>query len=711
MREIRFHTDAVQVHLIVGDDGVVRLKDLLQNGATPTKPLSQLSIDLYLPLVEVRIAGEGNEMIKTSKSLIGSKTSRRLKYQSHQESEGAGQKALDVVVCDPITNLEVTVRLSAFVGLPVIRTVATVVNRSSSDVIVSQISSAVIGGLTARAESWEQDYEVLFANNSWFREAQWTTRTLASVGIGGSGVMKLNEGHHGTLAQFSLSNTGSFSTGSFLPMGLLSRKNSASPETWLWQIETNGSWRWEIGDYHDSIYLAASGPTARNHNWRTKLASGESFTSVPVSVCHVLDGIQSAFAALTSYRRKIRRTHEDNQKLHVIFNDYMNCLMGDPTEEKVLALLEPVAKLGVEYFVIDAGWYADDSNWWDDVGEWEPSKKRFPSGFKALLDAIRAKGIVPGVWVEPEVIGVRNKLARELPEECFFHECGARVEEKGRYQLDYRHPVVRERMHEAIRKLVIDYGVGYFKFDYNIEVTQGTDTDTFSTGAGQLGHNRAYILWVNELYDRYPDLIIESCSSGAQRMDYAMLATHSLQSTSDQQDPVLYSAISAAIPTAVTPEQSGIWSYPQPEYDDELNALTLVNSMLGRMYLSGNIPGLNEHQLELIAESIRVYKSFRDELPRAQAFWPLGFPGWDDEWLSLGMVSEDGSSRYLAVWRRRGPQTYRLPILDLKGRSASAALLFPRSGSVDTKWCSDDGVLDVTLPKTMCARLFRITEA
>lgn len=711
MREIRFHTDAVQVHLIVDDDGVVRLKDLLQNGATPTKPLSQLSIDLYLPLVEVRIAGEGNEMIKTSKSLIGSKISRRLKYQSHQESEGAGQKALDVVVCDPITNVEVTVRLSAFVGLPVIRTVATVVNRSSSDVIVSQISSAVIGGLTARAESWEQDYEVLFANNSWFREAQWTTRTLASVGIGGSGVMKLNEGHHGTLAQFSLSNTGSFSTGSFLPMGLLSRKDSASPETWLWQIETNGSWRWEIGDYHDSIYLAASGPTARNHNWRTKLASGESFTSVPVSVCHVLDGIQSAFAALTSYRRKIRRTHEDNQKLHVIFNDYMNCLMGNPTEEKVLALLEPVSKLGVEYFVIDAGWYADDSNWWDDVGEWEPSKKRFPSGFKALLDAIRAKGIVPGVWVEPEVIGVRNKLARELPEECFFHECGARVEEKGRYQLDYRHPVVRERMHEAIRKLVIDYGVGYFKFDYNIEVTQGTDIDAFSTGAGQLGHNRAYILWVNELYDRYPDLIIESCSSGAQRMDYAMLATHSLQSTSDQQDAVLYSAISAAIPTAVTPEQSGIWSYPQPEYDDELNALTLVNSMLGRMYLSGNIPGLNEHQLELIAESIRVYKSFRDELPRAQAFWPLGFPGWDDEWLSLGMVSEDGSSRYLAVWRRRGPQTYRLPILDLKGRPASAVLLFPYSGSVDTKWCSDDGVLDVTLPKTMCARLFRITES
>ncbi len=34
-----------------------------------------------------------------------------------------------------------------------------------------------------------------------------------------------------------------------------------------------------------------------------------------------------------------------------------------------------------------------------------------------------------------------------------------------------------------------------------------------------------------------------------------MLGVHTLQSTSDQQDPVLYAAISAALPTAVLPEQ------------------------------------------------------------------------------------------------------------------------------------------------------------
>lgn len=37
--------------------------------------------------------------------------------------------------------------------------------------------------------------------------------------------------------------------------------------------------------------------------------------------------------------------------------------MGDPDEQKVEALLDPALSLDVEYFVIDAGWYADDSDW------------------------------------------------------------------------------------------------------------------------------------------------------------------------------------------------------------------------------------------------------------------------------------------------------------------------------------------------------------
>jgi alpha-galactosidase len=83
--------------------------------------------------------------------------------------------------------------------------------------------------------------------------------------------------------------------------------------------------------------------------------------------------------------------------------------------------------------VINAGWYLDDKDWWDDVGAWEPSKKRFPSGFKYLLDQIRAASLVPGVWLEPEVVGARSVVVKELPTEAFFQENGRYVVEKERY--------------------------------------------------------------------------------------------------------------------------------------------------------------------------------------------------------------------------------------------------------------------------------------
>ncbi|RSL86863.1 hypothetical protein CDV31_016339 [Fusarium ambrosium] len=358
------------------------------------------------------------------------------------------------------------------------------------------------------------------------------------------------------------------------------------------KIEHNGSWRWEIGDYKDSVYLAAGGPTGVDHDWKQVLLPGKSFTSVPTAVSRVNGGVEAVMAALTDYRRKIMRPHQDNVNLPIVFNDYMNCLMGDPDEEKIKALLDPVVQAGAEFFVIDAGWYAEDSNWWDDVGLWEPSTKRFPSGFKALLDEIKRNGLTPGLWLEPEVVGIRGVVGDRLPTEAFFQEF----------------------------KTLVDYGVGFFKFDYNIEVIQGTDVaGSSSTGAAHLEHQRAYLAWAESLLDKYPGLVIENCSSGAQRMDYAMLSVHSLQSTSDQQDPALYAAISAALPTAVVPEQSGSWAYPQPEWSDELNALTVVNSLLGRVYLSGRLDRLSSHQMELIVEGMQVYKAIRHNLTQTHA--------------------------------------------------------------------------------------------
>ncbi|KAN0109979.1 glycoside hydrolase family 36 protein [Hyaloscypha variabilis] len=705
-RTIHWQANGIHVLISIDSDRVLHLSSILPApGYKPRNLASKYFPSSSLPLVQVRLVGDGNQIYKSSKTLLGSYISGRLRYVSHSEMKDDLQRSLDITSHDEISGILVTTHFVVFTGIPVLRSWITVTNTCEKDIILSQVNSLTFGGLSS-SEEWWNDYTLSTATNTWFREAQWRDHPLPSIGLDNSGIYKLQDGHVASMANFSLSNRGSFSTGTHLPMGMLKRNDNT--ETWLWQVENNASWRWEIGDYKDNVYLAAGGPTSIDHDWRQTLAPRATFTSVPMALCHVFDSPETAFGALTQYRRRLRRKHADNDELPVIFNDYMNCLMGDPTEEKIKSLLPAVATCGAEYFVIDAGWYADDNGWWDDVGLWQPSKVRFPSGFKSLLDTILSHGLIPGLWLEPEVIGVRSVVANQLPPDAFFQERGERIIEKGRYQLDYRHPAVRERMDKVVDDLILNYGVGYFKFDYNIEVVQGTGVNSCSTGSGQLDHSRAYLGWVNKIYDRHPSLVIESCSSGAQRMDYAMLSVHSLQSTSDQQDPVLYAVIAAAAPTAVTSEQSATWAYPQPSWDLEMNALTVVNSLLGRVHLSGKLDALNTENLDLIKQGMDVYKSIRSEIKTSLPFWPLGLPKWHDEWVALGIAAESGNF-YLSVWRRGGPSSANLPIKGLSGTGdVEIELLYPRGFPADVKWDAKNSSLAVELPSTPSARLFRL---
>lgn len=90
-----------------------------------------------------------------------------------------------------------------------------------------------------------------------------------------------------------------------------------------------------------------SGPTEIQSHWSKNLKPGDSFTTVPVAVGVGHDDFEEAIGTLTKYRRRIRRPNKDNENLPVIFNDYMNCLFGDPTTEKEFPLVDAAEKQDV----------------------------------------------------------------------------------------------------------------------------------------------------------------------------------------------------------------------------------------------------------------------------------------------------------------------------------------------------------------------------
>ena len=189
----------------------------------------------------------------------------------------------------------------------------------------------------------------------------------------------------------------------------------------MWQIETSGSWHWEVSDIRGTLYVQAGGPTYQENGFLKLLKPDEHFFSVPCTVSAAEGEFQKAVAELTKYRRRIRRKNEDNEKLPVIFNDYMNCLMGDPTTEVLKPLIDSAAESGCEYFCVDCGWYSD-GHWWDGVGEWLPSDRRFPGGIEEVIRYIRDKGMV-GAGGDGDQLsyGLQSQQGLVLPEKWQAH--------------------------------------------------------------------------------------------------------------------------------------------------------------------------------------------------------------------------------------------------------------------------------------------------
>lgn len=129
-----------------------------------------------------------------------------------------------------------------------------------------------------------------------------------------------------------------------------------------------------------------------------------------------------------------------------------------------------------------------------------------------------------------------------------------------------------------------------------------------------------------------------------------MLSRYSIQSTSDQEDYVRYATIAANAPSAVTPEQAAVWSYPLTEGDCEEVIYNMVNAMMLRIHQSGHLAELSTERFQYVKEALEYYKRIRGNLKTALPYWPLGISDYEDPWVSLGLKAQRGE--YLAVWRR-----------------------------------------------------------
>lgn len=725
-------SSSISLRFLAEDDGPLRLVDISTDpsfGGRAAEPANYARA--HQPLVEVMTPHFGNDTSSNSVRHSGTHLGAALRYLNHTSSAISGAELLTIEQREPESGLVTTSTFEVRQGSAAARTTTTVsVAPDHPPLTLWAVSSFASGALVSDDPNTVDVWRGLC---TWSAENRWSAQPLRSPGL-----VAISSSARGETCRSCISavSTSTWSSGAYVPAGAAA--NRISGQVLAWQVEHNGAWLWEVGERpawsvrrqepavgsaeaagppsedpsDDGAYVAVLGPTDTQHAWSVAVSATESFTSVPVTFT-ASDSVDSAFAQLAGHRRLARRAHQQNSTLPVIFNDYMDTLEGDPTEAKLLPLIDAAAAVGCEYFCIDAGWYDDTSGWWASVGDWVPSTVRFPRGLSFVLDHIREKGMVPGLWLEPEVVGIDSEAARALPASAFLQRTGVRIRERDRYLLDLRSPAARSHLDAVVDRLVEELGVGYFKLDYNVTPGSGTDLDAPSVGDGLLQHNRALLGWLDEVLDRHRDLVLENCGSGALRSDFAMLSRLQLQSTSDQQDPLLYPAIAVGSLVHILPEQAAHWSYPQATMTDELIAFCMCTGLAGRLYQAGLLDRMSADQLALVTAGVQAHKQTRTAISRSAPLFPTGLPSWDDEWVTVAFANE--TETYVLAWRqeRAGAEvTLRLP--HLSDSDVLVEQVYPPPLATLPEWSvqrTPGGLVLKTGEGAAAARMLRITHA
>lgn len=171
--------------------------------------------------------------------------------------------------------------------------------------------------------------------------------------------------------------------------------------------------------------------------------------------------------------------------------------------DKILNQIDSAAYMGVEMFMIDAGWFGEDVCWAESVGDWEELPNGKLNGrVKEIGDKVRKAGMKFGLWMEPERATLQCKIQSEHPE--YFTQ--------GVF-LNFADEKAREYIFNKTCEIVDTYGLEFLKFDFNVTVCYD------ETGCAFYRYMQGQKAYVDALRKRYPNLYITNCASGGARMD------------------------------------------------------------------------------------------------------------------------------------------------------------------------------------------------
>jgi alpha-galactosidase len=569
-----------------------------------------------------------------------------LRYVSHE----IGTEAVTVHLKDIGYNLLVDVVYQAFPSNDLIQREVKITNKTAQPVTIESAQSAV----------WYlppgEKYRLSYLTGRWAGETQ-LTREPIDTG------RKVIESRRGTTSHEAN------------PWFAIDQNGTADEEhgrVWFGALGWSGAWKMTVEQTPHQRVSVTGG--YNDFDFAYLLQPGESLDTPPFYAGYTDGGFGESSRILHRFlREQILPDHANPHPRPVLYNSW-EATTFNVNEAGQTALAQKAAKLGVELFVMDDGWFGQRNNDHRGLGDWYVNPQKFPNGLGGLIAAVNKLGMKFGLWVEPEMVNPDSDLYRQHPDWAMHFQGRPRTEGRNQLVLNMAREDVKEHIFGVLDQLLTQNHIAFLKWDMNRnfsepgwpEVPPDTQKEIWVKYV-----NNVYAI-IDRLREKHPRVEIESCSGGGGRVDLGIMRRVDEVWTSDNTEAFDRLRIQDGFSAAYAPKVMMAWVTDVPNTNGRSTPLKFrfLVAMMGSLGIGANLNHWADADFDLASRMITQYKAIRETVQQGRLF-RLASPR-EGTLTANQYVSNDGRQAVLFAFLEKQQLLRTVPPIALRGLDPDA---------------------------------------
>jgi alpha-galactosidase len=578
-----------------------------------------------------------------------------LHYQSHQIKD----RNLDIVMRDIGDELEVILHYRVYPERGIISRSSTIRNRTKQPVTLESAQSA----------TWYlppgEGYQLSYLSGRWAAETQMNREPIHE----GTKVLESRLGHTGH---------------NFNPWFAVDDGDAGETHgrVWFGALAWSGNWRFSVEQtpYRQVRLTGGLNP----FDFAYPLNPGDALDTPEFYAGFSSHGFGEASRLLHTFERSDIQPHGEQSRVRPVLYNSWEATEFAVDEKGQKELADKAAKLGVELFVMDDGWFGKRNDDHAGLGDWFVNKDKFPNGLNPLITYVNGLGMDFGLWVEPEMVNANSDLYRAHPDWVMNFPGRPRSELRNQLVLNMARTDVRDYIFSVLDKLASDYKIRYFKWDMNRIFSEPGWPEQSPAEQRTL-----WVQYVRNLYDifdrlraKHPNLEIESCSGGGGRIDLGILKRVEEVWTSDNTEALDRLRIQEGFSEAYAAKFMSAWVTDVPNMNGRSTPLKFrfLVAMQGALGVGANLNKWTAEDAKLATDMITLDKRIRGTVQNGDLYRLLS-PRTSDVTANQ-YVSSDRKEAVLFAFRHSQQYKTDPPIINLQGLENKAVY---RLESIDGK--------------------------